>query len=132
MGLVFDLWALLEAGHQGERGGLDGQAPRRRAQHAGAQEAEPSGEEVTYLVWCARVELDTGARRVEAAGVAEAALCLGNQDLRGRGVHWLWPVVYHVRVEPAGLTGAQGTSTHYVRLGHNGQQCQVLEERDIP
>ena len=132
MGIVFDMRALLEAGYQGERGGLDGQAPRRRPQHAGAQEAEASGEEVTCLVWCACVELDTAARCVEAAGAAQAALCLGNQDLRGRGAHWLWPVVYHVRVIPSGLMVEQGVLTHYVRLGHNGQQCQVLEERVIP
>ena len=87
---------------------------------------------MTYLVWCARVELDTAARGVEAAGVGEAALCLGNQDLRGRGANWLWPVVYHVRRVCSGLTDAQVVSTHYVRLGHNGQQCQVLEERCIP
>ena len=100
MGLVFDLWSLLEAGHQGECRGLDGQAPRRCPQYAGAEaEAEPSGEEVTYL---------------------------------GRGAHWLWPVVYHVRVIPSGPMVEQGAPTHYVRLGHNGQQCQVLEERVIP
>jgi len=129
---MFDLWTLFKAGHQGERGGLDGQASRRRPQRANIQEAETSGKEMTYLVWCARVELDTAARRIEAVGVAEAALCLGNKDLGGRGVYWLWPVVYHVRAESSGPLGERGILTHYVRLGHNGKQCQVLEERDIP